>query len=236
LAACRFGWGCTREGCWHEHEHGREIDGDPHPIAGAAMRADPARLAARAARFTATEPVAKEDESAAAASHGSRIAHAGGKISTNKAEALRLFYVRLLRGGQVPTEAQRQTVTAAGLDLAALDAEVAAEAKEAAGAPTDKEAVKAALRKQLEEAASRRAKALQGRARGAVEAGGGSTGGGGAVGVESPSAKRYSIALPSPDPAATSDPTPSPRCQKQVCAAGARLNCRCRAGEDWTAS
>ena len=49
-APCRFGWACTREGCWYAHPHGREIDGDPHPIAAQAadLRGSDDAAAARA--------------------------------------------------------------------------------------------------------------------------------------------------------------------------------------------
>jgi hypothetical protein len=52
-APCKFGWGCTREGCWFIHPNGREHDGDPHPIS-AAGELDPEKIAARAARFQTT--------------------------------------------------------------------------------------------------------------------------------------------------------------------------------------
>ena len=49
-APCRFGWACTREGCWYAHPHGREVDGDPHPIAAQAadLRGSDDAAAARA--------------------------------------------------------------------------------------------------------------------------------------------------------------------------------------------
>jgi hypothetical protein len=32
-ALCRFGFACTRVGCWHKHPHGRKLDGDSDPSA-----------------------------------------------------------------------------------------------------------------------------------------------------------------------------------------------------------
>ena len=143
------------------------------------MRADPGALAARAARFAATRTAGGEPESAQQRS--SRMAHAGGKITTNKSDALRQFYVRMLRKGQTPPEEQRKALLAVGLDPVGLEAEVKAEMACSASATSrssgDKEAAKEALRRQLEAAAAKRAQALE-----ALEAR--------AAGRESPAAKK----------------------------------------------
>ena len=81
-----------------------------------------------------------------------RIAHGGGKITTNKAVALRNYYLRMLRSGEILTELQRKAAADAGLDLAAMQAEVQ---------PGGKESMKEALRRQLKEAEAKHALLLQ---------------------------------------------------------------------------
>ena len=127
---CRFGWGCTRDGCWYTHPHGRESANDPHPIAAeaAGLRGTDDALAKRAARFQSTS--AAEDTAAAAAAAAAARPFAPTKESgrsrlvvQNKEEAMRRFYVRLLRSGAAPTEAQQRAVTDLGMDLATLGTE-----------------------------------------------------------------------------------------------------------------
>ena len=105
-----------------------------------------------------------------------RKAHVGGKITTNKHDALRRFYIRMISKGQQPTEAHRQAVVAAGLDhhellAAALEQDVAAETEAASGgtgtcarsvkADESKAVAMAAMRRQLEAAKAKRAQALE---------------------------------------------------------------------------
>ena len=104
-----------------------------------------------------------------------RIAHGGGKITTNKAVALRNYYLRMLRSGETLTELQRKAAADAGLDLAAMQAEVQ---------PGGKESMKEALRRQLKEAEAKHALLLQ------AAAAKGASGGGAAAGQSAPAKRR----------------------------------------------
>ena len=163
---CRFGWGCTRDGCWFPHPDGREADGAPHPMTktAAELRGSDAEQAARAQRFTAVGAADSKPEAAAGEASVARpfAPHAGvGRsklIVTNKEAAMRRFYVRLLRSGAVPTAAQERAVEELGLDLAKLQADAVAAAagdKVMADKAAEKERLRARLRV-LEEAAAKR--------------------------------------------------------------------------------
>jgi pyruvate/2-oxoglutarate dehydrogenase complex dihydrolipoamide acyltransferase (E2) component len=105
-----------------------------------------------------------------------RIAHGGGKITTNKAVALRNYYLRMLRSGETLTELQRKAAADAGLDLAAMQAEVQ---------PGGKESMKEALRRQLKEAEAKHALLLL-----QAAAAKGASGGGAAAGQSAPAKRR----------------------------------------------
>ena len=68
-------------------------------------------------------------------------------VVVNKADAMRRFYLRLLRSGAVPSEAQQQAARELGLDPAEL--EEAAEAEAAAAKIAPKDAEKARLQARL---------------------------------------------------------------------------------------
>eukprot|EP01051_Picozoa_sp_SAG22_P014407 SAG22_NODE_1745_length_3666_cov_1.403140_7_plen_243_part_00 len=159
-AACRFGWGCTRTGCWYAHPDGREGDGDAHPISKVASSMQSGEvLAARAARFEASKQRAKQEALGAEAASGAAgvisrpfapIAGAGRSklVATNKQEAMRRFYVRLLNshadgGGLPPTALQQAAAVEAGLDL--LELEAAAKAERQAARAGEKERLRARL-------------------------------------------------------------------------------------------